>query len=142
MKAPERIETSRIRLRKPVASDAENVFHRYATDPEVTKFLAWPTHTSIEQTIAFIAFSDAEWERWPAGPYLIESRVDGKLLGGTGLAFEAPDVASTGYVLARDAWGHGYATEALQSIVELAGELGVRRLHTQCHPSHVASIHV
>jgi hypothetical protein len=29
---------------------------------------------------AFLAFSDAEWERWPAGPYLVVSRENGRLL--------------------------------------------------------------
>jgi RimJ/RimL family protein N-acetyltransferase len=56
---------------------------------------------------AFLAFSEAEWNRWPAGPYLIECQGNRKLLGGTGLAFETPTVAATGYVIARNAWGHG-----------------------------------
>jgi RimJ/RimL family protein N-acetyltransferase len=39
-----------------------------------------------------------------------ESRHDGSLLGGAGLAFETSERAMTGYVLARDVWGKGYAT--------------------------------
>ena len=49
-----------------------------------------------QQTKAFLAFSDTGWNRWPAGPYLIERQGDGNLLGGTGLAFETPTVAATG----------------------------------------------
>ena len=64
------------------------------------------------------------------------------MLGGTGLAFETPTVAATGYVLARDAWGHGYATEALSAIVVATRELGLRRLYALCHPHHPASIRV
>ncbi|HKE95494.1 MAG TPA: GNAT family N-acetyltransferase, partial [Povalibacter sp.] len=52
---------------------------------------------------------------------------------------EAADVAMTGYVLARDAWGQGYATEALQAMIELARQLGLRRLYALCHVEHVAS---
>jgi ribosomal-protein-alanine N-acetyltransferase len=96
----------------------------------------------VEQTKAFLDFSEAEWSRWPAGPYLIEGRADRKLLGGTGLAFETPTVAATGYVLARDAWGHGYATEALAAVVVVAGRLGVQRLYALCHPNHPRSIRV
>jgi RimJ/RimL family protein N-acetyltransferase len=58
------------------------------------------------------------------------------------LAFETPVRASTGYVLARDAWGLGYATEALRAMAELAARLGVRRLYALCHPGHPASQHV
>jgi len=111
---------------RPLA-DAEAIHERYASDAEVTKYLGWPRHQSIEETKAFLAHSEAEWNRWPAGPYLIECRGDRKLLGGTGFTFEAPTVAITGYVLARDAWGYGYATEALSTVVALSRQLGVQR---------------
>jgi RimJ/RimL family protein N-acetyltransferase len=139
VKAPERIETARLVLRRPRPTDAEAIFERYASQPEVTRFLGWPTHEAVDQTRGFLELSKAEWERWPAGPYLIESRKDGRLLGGTGLAFETPFRAATGYVLARDAWGLGYATEALRGVVAIAEGVSVRRLYALCHPDHAAS---
>ena len=139
MSAPERLETDRLILRRPTAADADAIFRRYANDLEVTRYLAWPRHTRIESTHAFLEFSDAEWQRWPAGPYLIESRSSGQLLGGTGLQFEKPYRATTGYVLAKDAWGRGYATEALLAVVEVARNVRVRRLYAMCHPGHVPS---
>lgn len=142
MKGPERFETSRLVLRKPTLADAEAVFIRYASDSEVTRYLGWPRHQSVDDTKAFLTFSDAEWSRWPAGPYLIESRSEHTLLGGTGLGFEAPSTAVTGYVLARDAWGNGYATEALTAVVDIAKKLGVVRLYALCHPGHPASARV
>jgi ribosomal-protein-alanine N-acetyltransferase len=135
----ERVETARLVLRKPEVADAEGVFSRYASDPEVTRFLSWPRHRSLDETRAFLEFSSAEWDQWPVGPYLIESRDRSKLFGGTGLAFETPFRAATGYVLAKDAWGVGYATEALGGVVAVAAELGVRRLYALCHPDHPAS---
>jgi RimJ/RimL family protein N-acetyltransferase len=138
MKAPERIETARLVLRRPRAADAEAIFARYASDPDVTRLLSWPTHRTVADTRAFLEFSDGEWQRWPAGPYLIESH-DGRLLGSTGLGFETPLRASTGYVLARDAWGAGYATEALATLVGGVPDLGVQRLHALCHADHAAS---
>ena len=138
-KGPERIETARLVLRRPGRADAEAIFSRYSSDPEVTRFLGWAMHRSLDQTHAFLRFSDAEWQRWPAGPYLIEEKQAGALLGGTGLAFETSWRAATGYVLARQAWGAGYASEALRAMVALAAELGVRRLYALCHPDHPAS---
>jgi RimJ/RimL family protein N-acetyltransferase len=138
----ERVETARLILRKPVPEDAEAIFSRYASDPKVTRLLSWPTHRSIEATRAFLEFSDAEWERWPAGPYLVELREDGSLLGGTGLGFETPERAATGYVFAKDAWGKGYATESVGAVVNIARELGVVRLYALCHPENRASSRV
>jgi RimJ/RimL family protein N-acetyltransferase len=142
MKAPARVETARLVLSPPVSDDAPAIFERYASDPDVTRFLGWPRHRSIAETQGFLAFSDQEWKRWPAGPYLIRSRDDGRLLGSTGFGFEAADQAVTGYVLAKDSWGRGYATEALTAMVDVARQIGVRRLSALCHPDHGASSRV
>ena len=142
MNAPERVETARLILRRPTVHDAPEVFARYAGDVEVSQYMAWQLHRSPEMTRAFLEFSDSEWTRWPAGPYLIESRETGELLGGTGLAFETRYRASTGYVLARDAWGKGYATEAVHAMVEISQDIGVVRLYALCHVDHDTSARV
>jgi RimJ/RimL family protein N-acetyltransferase len=134
-----RVDTGRLTLVRPRSVDAAEIFERYASDPEVTRFLGWARHRSIADTQAFLSFSASEWQRWPAGPYLIRARADERLLGGTGLGFETPEQAVTGYVLARDAWGHGYATEALAAVMGVAREVGVVQLSALCHPEHRAS---
>jgi len=144
MKAPELIQTERLLLRKPTAGDAEDLFRRFAGDPEVTRYLSWPTHQSVADTRAFLAWSDAQWDRWPAGPYLVLAR-DGRgepLLGSTGLAYSRAASASTGYVFAKEAWGQGFATETLKAMVELASQAGVSRLEAVCHTEHAASLRV
>jgi RimJ/RimL family protein N-acetyltransferase len=138
----ERLETERLLLRRPRAEDARLIFDRYASDPQVTRYLSWRRHHSIEDTEIFVAFSDSEWQRWGCGPYLAFSRADGSLLGSTGLAFESTEVASTGYVFARDAWGRGYATESLLAMIDLARNAGLRRLYAICHIDHRASSRV
>ena len=137
--APESIQTPRLRLRRPRPTDAEAIFSRFASDPAVTKYVAWPTHRSMADTRAFLDWCDGEWKRWPAAAYLIEHREDGVLAGSTGLTYEAIDRVSTGYVLAQDAWGRGIATEALRAMVDLSRALGVDRLHAICHVDHRAS---
>ena len=142
MKAPHTIHTPRLTLRKPTASDAEAIFLRYASDPVVTRYLSWPTHATLATTQAFLAWSDADWELWPAGSYLVFSRDEHRLLGGTGLSFKSPTVAVTGYVFARDAWGQGFATESLHAMVNLARETRVLQLEAICHRAHRPSAHV
>lgn len=143
MKGEKTLQTRRLVLRKPVLGDAQAIFERYAGDPAVTRYMSWPWHRTVADTYAFLAWSEADWEMWPAGSYLIYAREpEMRLLGGTGLSFRTPEVAVTGYVFAQDAWGQGYATESLRAMVELAQSLGVKRLEAVCHVEHRASAHV
>ena len=43
-----RLETARLILRRFTLEDAEKMYENWAGDPEVTKFLTWPTHESAE----------------------------------------------------------------------------------------------
>jgi ribosomal-protein-alanine N-acetyltransferase len=142
MGAHETIYTARLLLRRPTAGDAEAIFECYASDPVVARYLSWPMHRTVDDTRAFLAWSDTVWEKWPTGPLLALSRDYGRLLGGTGLSFRSATEAVTGYVFARGAWGLGYATESARAMVELARELGIRRLEAVCHVDHRPSAHV
>jgi ribosomal-protein-alanine N-acetyltransferase len=134
--------TERLVLRRPALQDSEAIFLRYASDREVTRYLSWPRHRSVQDSRDFVEFSDACWEQWDTGPYLIELRSTGQLIGSTGIALESARRATTGYVLAKDAWGHGYATEALRAMVALAAQRGIDRLDALVHAANRASMRV
>ena len=139
--APATLTTERLTLRKPTMADAPAIFERYASDVEVTRLLGWTRHDSVEDTEAFLKFSDQEWSTHDVGPYLILDSAD-TVVGTTGLDIETPHRASTGFVLARNAWGVGYATEAAVAMVELATALQIRRLYALCHPQNKSSARV
>jgi RimJ/RimL family protein N-acetyltransferase len=140
---PLELATERTRLRRPRPDDAEAIFERYASFPEVTRYLSFPTHRDIEDTRAFLARADESWNAGSNFPYLIERREDGLLLGVIGLHVEAPHRYRTGYVLARDTWGQGYATEVLTAMLELAfTRPEVCRVYALCDAEHVASARV
>ena len=121
------------------ARAATPVFHSAALDYwVVTRYMTFARHQSIADAEMFVDFSDVEWKLQGCGPYLVLSRQSGLLLGGTGLSV-AGEHAETGYVFARDAWGCGYATEALLAMVDVARLVGLRRLTAHCHPEHRAS---
>ena len=135
-------QTPRLALRPPRQDDTAEVFQRIASDPQVTRFVGWPMHTSLRDTEAFLSFSQAEWTKWPVGPLLITAQRNGAILGSTGLAFETSYRASTGFVLAKDAWGSGFASEALAAVVNIAAAMSVRRLYALCHVQHEKSVRV
>lgn len=139
---PLRYDTERLRLVRPRPVDVDEIFARYASDPAVTRYLGWPRHRTVEDTRGFLAWSDDQWARYQTGPYLIRARADDRLLGSTGFTFDDDGSAMTGYVLARDSWGQGFATEALMGVIEIAATLRVHGLYAFCHPDHAASIRV
>lgn len=102
-------------------------------------FMSWPQHRSLDDTRSFIQFSDQEWDRAPAGPLLVFLRDTDVLIGSSGLQFEDEENAATGYIIAPDAAGNGYATEVTREMRALARELGVKRLSAACHRDHPAS---
>jgi len=142
MDLPAELDTARLHLRRPARGDADAVFARFASDPEVTRYLSWPRHRSVADSQEFLEASDREWDAHGTGPYLIFSR-EGLLAGATGVHLETPYRAFTGYAFARDAWGRGFATEATRAMVALAWTIRrLARLYALCHPANAASVRV
>jgi RimJ/RimL family protein N-acetyltransferase len=56
----------------------------------------------------------------PLGPYFIVRADDSAVVGEIGGAFTAPGVVEIGYAIVEPCWGRGYATEAVQSLLEHA----------------------
>jgi RimJ/RimL family protein N-acetyltransferase len=138
---PLAIDTGRLRLRKPLAADARAIFAAYAQDPDVTRYLVWRPHASIDDTRAFIADCLERWGR-SAYPYVITSRSDGSVLG----MIEArlsESLASVGYVLAKRWWGHGFTTEAVRAVVAAAfAQPLIQRVEAACDVDNAASSRV
>jgi ribosomal-protein-alanine N-acetyltransferase len=49
-----RLETERLVLRKFTMEDAEEVFRNWGCDPEVSKYVTWSTHQSIDDTNLYL----------------------------------------------------------------------------------------
>ncbi|MCC6808119.1 MAG: GNAT family N-acetyltransferase [Deltaproteobacteria bacterium] len=140
---PERLETQRLILRRPQLADAAAMFERFTSDPSVTRFMSWATHATVDDTLAYLRFATAGWVQNEDFSYLVFARDDLRLLGSTGLHPESKAELFTGYVFARDAWGKGFATEALSAMLELAPSVRtVRSVSATCAIDHAASIRV
>ena len=103
-------------MRPPTEDDAEQIFARYAQDAEVCRYMSWIPHRSIDDTREFL---DANHRRQFGRPQHGLSDLFaqlGELLGSIGGAIEKHRM-QFGYRLARDAWGHGFATEAATAFV-------------------------
>lgn len=108
------LQTTRLRLRRWREGDKAPLA-AINSDPEVMRYRAAPL--SRQESDAFVDELEAQFDNLGFGLWAVERRRDGLLLGYTGLAvsgFDAPfcPAVDIGWTLARDAWGHGYATEA------------------------------
>jgi RimJ/RimL family protein N-acetyltransferase len=89
---------------------------------------------------AFLSATERHGEQRPFGYYQVRLRSEGVAIGGIG--FKGPpqdDAVEVGYGLAPSARGRGYATEALQAMVGLAGDLGVATVRADTDLDNVAS---
>ena len=140
--APVSIQTPRLLLRRHTADDAKPIFETYAQDPEVTRFMTWHPHRRVEDTHAFLEYCDRAWAARDAFPWVIVQREDGRLVGGIEARVDRHRV-EFGYVIARAAWGRGYATEAARAIVRLALDApGIQRVWAYVDCENVASARV
>jgi RimJ/RimL family protein N-acetyltransferase len=136
MAPPEVFRTGRLLLRRPAASDIPDIF-AYASDPQVTRYLAWPTYTNADAIYDFLDMAAASWSAGEHYAYLIEK--DGRVIGSCGFSTHGGFKADLGYVLHREAWGQGIAVEACTALMDWLRFAGYARIAAFCHADNRAS---
>jgi ribosomal-protein-serine acetyltransferase len=134
------IETERLRLRRLVMADLDEfvALHR---DREVVRFVRVLDRAQAEKRLHA---SEQEWGGRGYGLMAVLDRSSGRLLGRVGLKYW-PQFRETevGWLLGRDAWGHGYATEASRACLDWGfATLSVPYITAMVHPENARSIRV
>lgn len=142
MAFPIELLTPRLQLRPPAVADAAQVFTRYSQDPVVVHYLNWKPHRTVDDTREYLQLRVTEMGQGQAASYLIFRRNGCTLLGAVGGRIQG-SLVQFGYCLARDAWGHGYATEAAAAYVAVALSLPeIWRVQAFCDVENTASARV
>ena len=129
---PDTLQTPRLTLRAPQAEDAQALFDAYTQDAEVTRYLVWRPHASVDETHAFMAHCIALWHAGPDRPYVITNRSDGRPIGMLAVRLRG-HIANIGYVLARSHWGQGLMPEMVREATAAALRLPqVFRVEATC----------
>lgn len=109
-------ETDRLAVREWEEKDCEDLYD-YASKPEVTKFLSFPTYQSIEDANTRIAYLQNLYkEKQIAVDYCIELKETHRAIGSIGIVnYKAKNEGEIeiGYVLNPKNQGYGFMTEAL-----------------------------
>ena len=158
LRPPDTFETPRLRLRGPRMEDAPDIFARYASDPEVTRYLPWRPHKGVEETQTFLSHLFTAMESGETSAWVIEALEDRRLIGlatiNVNSAREGDFLSSEqekqqyfkvliAYHLSRSEWGWGYATEASRALMDWAlSQPEIVRVWTVVDIDNAASVRV
>ena len=127
------LETADLMLRKPSMKDAKDIY-RYASDPEVARYVLWEPHRSLAETKSFIRYLRSRIRAGYPSSWVVALRETGMVIGTVGFIWYSDEnrSAELGYSYSREYWNHGYATQALQAVIDAVFlSLPVNRLEAQ-----------
>lgn len=128
--ALEELLTERLRLRRYGRTDEEDAF-RLTSDPRVMRY--YPAPYDRERVTRMLDNVLRAYDELGYSVLVVERRSDGAYLGQIGLLHwddvDGREDVEVAYMLAAEAWGNGYATEAARACRDWAFEyLGVDRV--------------
>ncbi len=134
------IETERLLIRELQESDVQSIAGIW-TDPDVTYYMGGKRdYAELQKTLREDAQLDPKpvFDLWP----VIEKQ-SGRVIGHCGILdkdVEGKIEYEIVYVLAKSAWGKGFATEAAKSIKDYAiSQLGLKRIIALIDPDNIKS---
>lgn len=139
---PERIETDRLTLFRLRYEDAEELFYTYASKPEATRYMSWPTHRSLKDTRKFMDYAVSGWKEGTDYSFAIRLKNENRLIGSCGLLNDEGKI-QFGYILSPTQWNKGYGTEVCRKLMSTLKRLdGVFRVSTFVDAENIASAKV
>lgn len=136
----QRLETERLVLRRFTADDAPAMYRNWASDAEVTRFLTWPPHASVEVTQGVLA----SWVESYAKPDYYQWAIVLKQLGDEPIGSisavgmnDSIDMVHIGYCIGRPWWHQGITSEALSRVIDFFfDEVGANRIESMHDPNN------
>lgn len=142
MQPPQRFNTDRMLVRRIGPDDVTALFESYASDPEATRYLSWPTHTSPAQTQQFVDHTIDSWDSGSEFTWAPVPHGQTELIGALSAAM-TPHGVEIGYVLSPSWWGKGLMVEAVTALMKwLRDQPDVFRIWAYCHVDHQRSVRV
>jgi len=141
MTTPAILLTERLLLRKPRDEDGGVLFGSCLSDPEVSRFLTWPVHRTVQETQALVQECVARWEQNTQAHWVVTLLDEREASGMVSLRLEPH--ANLSYFLAQRLWGNGFMTEAIDAVVGWAlrqHEIG--KVWAFCDCENVRSVRV
>lgn len=124
-------ETERIILRPIEISDAENIFNNYASKDNVTKYLTWKSHKSLDDTVSYLQnFVIPDYQNEKTYRWAIVLKETNEVIGCIDVVRydETKQRAELGWVLDDSHWGKGIMPEAGKIVLDYLVKEGFKRI--------------
>ncbi len=134
------LETPRLLLRQLTIADI-NAIEKFTTDDEVTVFLTWDTHQSLNETEAFLNELLKKYEHGSLIWGIIVKEND-RLVGIIEFSEYRRDekIAEMGCIIAKSYWKNDYASEATQALIRYGfSELKLERIQASYFSENISS---
>jgi RimJ/RimL family protein N-acetyltransferase len=135
------LTTQRLVLRAVTERDAPALFEIFS-DPDVMRFWSRPPMESVEEAISLVREIESGWKLRTLLQWGITMKGENAVIGTCTLYRwdRTHRRAELGYVLRRDRWGSGIATEAVRAVLDHGfGEMKLHRVGADTDPRNAAS---
>ena len=124
-----KLETERLILRKFKIEDAGEVFENWTSDEEVSRFMRWSTHKTVEDTKQWLEEEEKNCINNDYYTWGIKLKESGLLIGSISAIYRTEeDRYEIGYGISKKYWNNGYTTEALKCIMDyLINIIGIKK---------------
>lgn len=118
------LETEHLILRQLRKEDADCYYHRIGGSKEVTKYMLWQPHKSLQESQESIEKVLRNYQNGNSYTWAIALAEDDSLIGRIDLLRfdEKKECCSFAYLLGKEFWGRGFGTEALSAVLSFAFE--------------------
>lgn len=135
------LETERLVLRPFKESDVEDMYHNWANNDNVTRYLTWPTHTSKDITKSVVDLWVSNNEDTKNYQWCIEWKENSQAIGSFGIVHMEEELSAVevGYCIGEGYWNRGITSEAFQEVIKfLFEEVECNRISARydvCNPN-------
>jgi ribosomal-protein-alanine N-acetyltransferase len=133
------LETKHLILRKFTTGDAESMYKNWANDNDVTKFLTWKPHETIEITKNILENWMSNYGKDNFYLWAIVLREINEPIGSVSVVKQDDEIRMVhiGYCIGKKWWHKGITSEALKIIIKYFFEkIGVNRVESRHDPNN------
>ena len=137
-----RLETERLILRRLEKNDANNMFNFWCNDKDVTRYLPWNPHGTIDVTNELLDMWINDYNNSYVYRWIVVLKDDNKPIGTIDVVNKDIDnkVFEIGYCYSKSSWGNGYGTEVLSKVISFLFEnVGVELIMAKHNENNPAS---